>query len=116
MVMDSSSDEIVFEKKSNQLASFERVLKLTVIAAIVGIVLYGLGTLFWTGSDAGPIPNKKSLDGIDTNGLPRFFCGNKICEENETKVSCMIDCFACNQDGLCDSLRGETPGACPSDC
>ncbi|HIP50263.1 MAG TPA: hypothetical protein EYG99_02315, partial [Candidatus Pacebacteria bacterium] len=46
---------------------------------------------------------------------PSSVCGNGICENDETILSCSVDCNPCG-DGECDAEIGETPVTCSFDC
>lgn len=46
---------------------------------------------------------------------PSSVCGNGICENDETILSCSVDCNPCG-DGECDAEIGETPVTCSLDC
>ncbi len=43
-------------------------------------------------------------------------CGNTVCESNETVDNCLLDCFACNHNGVCESEIGENGYSCEADC
>ena len=46
--------------------------------------------------------------------IPR--CGNKVCEPGESANTCLVDCFACNENGSCEPDIGENSVSCKKDC
>jgi hypothetical protein len=39
---------------------------------------------------------------------PPRTCGDKICDKGEDYSSCVVDCFACNGNGVCDRANAGT--------
>src|SRR6516165_5963939 len=69
------------------------------------------------GTSDGPHGDANHLPDGHVDGPPGGFCGDHICNANETCSTCPTDCGSCGPvcgDGICSS--GETCASCPQDC
>jgi len=59
------------------------------------------------------------LSGCITPPEPEDYCGNEVCDPNETPQNCPQDCSPPEEkcgDGICDAKERANPDACPKDC
>src|SRR3989338_1743251 len=47
---------------------------------------------------------------------PEYLCGNSVCETGENVNNCLLDCWVCNANGVCESEIGENSNSCKVDC
>jgi hypothetical protein len=93
--------------------SFSHLGQLFLLFVLVTGFLVFTGVLFV--KPAALIPSAQT----DANQQPiaaNAVCGNKVCEQGESVDTCILDCWVCNENGVCEADIGENSNSCATDC